>query len=155
MKPPPAPLHRMLYRVAHGLRRLYWRVRRPTVNGVRVLALDARGRLLLVRHAYGSTLWMPPSGGLGRGEDPAIAAARELAEETGCSLRGALFLALSEEDLHGARNRVHIVRGEAQGQPRPDHREIIAARFFALDALPAEMPASLAKQLRKWLAPPA
>lgn len=148
----PAPLQRTLYRFAHGLRRLHWQLRRPTVDGVRVLALDARGRLLLVRHVYGSGLWMPPSGGLGRGEDPAAAATRELAEETGCTLRGARVLAICEEDLHGARNHVRLVLGQAEGEPRPDRREIIAARFFGLDALPEEMSAGYAERVREWLA---
>ena len=155
MKLLPAPLHRTLYRLAHALRRLFWRVRRPTVHGVRILALDAQGRLLLVRHAYGSALWMPPSGGLAPGGDPVATAARELAEETGCTLRDARLVAVIEENLHGARNRVHVVRGRARDAPRPDRREIIAARFFPLDALPSDMPPGTAEAARCWLPPPA
>lgn len=152
MNPLPAALHRTLYRLAHALRRLFWRVWRPTVNGVRILALDPEGRVLLVRHAYGSDLWMPPSGGLPSGADSAATAARELAEETACELRNPRLVAVIEEDLHGARNRVHIVAGETRDQPRPDRREIIAADFFALDALPPDMPPGMAEGVRQWLA---
>lgn len=125
-----------------------WKLRRPRVDGVRVLARDPAGRVLLVRHSYGTAKWMAPGGGLRRGEDPLVAAARELREETGCRLIGARLAAVVEENLHGARNRVHVVTGSAAGAPVPDGREIIAARFFAVDRLPpAHAPAGLATQI--------
>jgi 8-oxo-dGTP pyrophosphatase MutT (NUDIX family) len=49
-----------------------------------VLVFDADGRVLLVRHTYGDRRrWELPGGWVQRGEDPAVAAARELAEEVG------------------------------------------------------------------------
>jgi hypothetical protein len=39
---PPAP-HRAALRQAHRLRKLWWRWRKPRIEGVRVLALDAAG----------------------------------------------------------------------------------------------------------------
>lgn len=113
-----------------------------------MLAFDDAGGLLLVRHSYGSRKWLPPGGGLGRGEEPLLAAMRELVEETGCLLEQARLVAQREEVLHGAINRVHLVVGQAQGLPRPDMREIVEARFFSLDALPAEVPRALAE----WIA---
>ena len=88
----PAPAHRAALRLAHALRRRWWRLRGARLAGCRVLALDAAGRVLLVRHSYGSDLWMPPGGGLARGEDAVAAAVRELREETGCRLVGAHLL---------------------------------------------------------------
>ena len=70
----PAPAHRTVLRIAHGLRLRWWRMRKPRLAGCRVLALDREDRVLLVRHSYGSGKWMPPGGGLTRGED-ALAAA--------------------------------------------------------------------------------
>ena len=122
--------------MAHLARLQLWKVRRPTLLGVRVLALDAQGRVLLVRHSYGSGNWMPPSGGLRPGESPLDTAVRELAEETGCVLADPLVALEIEERLHGARNRVHVVTGTTAGTPRADGREIVEAAFFALDALP-------------------
>lgn len=149
----PAPLHRALYRLGHFARRQVWKIRRPTVWGVRVLALDPQGRVLLVRHSYGSRKWMPPGGGLRDGEDPVAAAARELMEETGCTLSDARLAVMAEEDLHGASNKVHVVVGRTEGQPRPDGREIVEAQFFALDALPEQLPKGLAEGIRIWAAP--
>lgn len=148
----PAPLHRALYRAAHAIRVKIWRLWRPRLDGVRILALDADERILLVRHSYGSDKWMPPGGGLKSGEDPVAAAVRETLEETGCVLVGARLLTVSTEELHGSHNVVRVVRGAAGGEPRADGREIVEARFFALDDLPRHMPRGLAEEIRRWVA---
>ena len=147
----PRRLHRSAYRIAHGLRLVWWRLRRPRIHGCRVLAFDAEGRVLLVRHSYGSTRWMAPGGGMKAGEDPLLAAARELGEEVGCALAGAWLLAVVEEPLSGATNVVHIVAGTLVGAPQPDGREIVAAGCFAAEALPADLPQTLRRDLPAWL----
>lgn len=147
----PAPLHRAGLRLAHGVRRRWWRIRTPRLSGCRIIALDAAGQVLLIRHSYGSDKWMPPGGGLARGEDPLVAACRELREETGCELQGAHHIELVQEDLHGAGNHVHIVGGLALGQAAADRREIMEAAFFAADALPQALAPRLHKQLPLWI----
>ena len=117
-----------------------------------MLALDAQGRVLLVRHAYGPPKWMPPGGGMKRGEDPIPASQRELAEELGCTLANPRVVAQSVDTLHGAGNVLHIVAGQCLGTPRPDQREIIEARFFAPDALPQDAVRGLDTLLVRWLA---
>ena len=114
----PAPLHRAGLRLAHALRRRWWRLARVRLNGCRVLAFDEAGRILLIRHSYGSGNWMLPGGGIARGEDPLAAALRELAEEVGCMLHRAQLLAVVEEPLYGTVNRVHLVCGTIEGAPR-------------------------------------
>ena len=148
----PAPLHRAALRLAHALRRTWWRVARRPVNGCRVLAFDEAGRVLLIRHSYGSGDWMLPSGGLRRGEDPVAAARRELAEETGCALAGAILIGVHEEPLHGTVNHVHLVAGRARGEPREDNREVIACGFFAAGRLPTPRAPGLDSQQADWAA---
>ena len=147
----PAPLHRTGLRMAHAIRLRWWRIRSPRLAGCRVIALDSEGRVLLIRHSYGSDRWMPPGGGLARGEDPVTAAQRELREETGCRLEHARMLAQTSEDLHGAANLVHIVAGITRDAAIADGREIIEAAFFAIDDLPEAMPPRLRARLPDWV----
>lgn len=148
----PPRLHRLALRAAHGLRIRWWRIRRPVVQGCRVLAFDAEGRVLLIRHSYGSDKWTLPGGGLGRGEDPVAAGMREFAEETGCALIDARIFTVVEEPLFGATNRVHFITGTALGSPKPDGREVIALGFHAPDALPQPLAGRITEGIDQWLA---
>lgn len=148
----PAPAHRWALRGAHGLRRIWWLLRRPRLEGCRVLAVDGAGRVLLVRHSYGKAHWMPPGGGMKRGEDPLATAMREFSEEIGCPLGDPRVVEVTVEPLHGATNRVHVVLGRCLGTPRPDRREIIEAVFFAPDALPGDLMPALHGRIEGWLA---
>ena len=147
----PAPAHRVVLQIAHGVRRRWWFVRRPRLSGCRVLAFDMEGRVLLVRHSYGSGKWMPPGGGLQRGEDPLAAAERELLEETGCTLQWAAQIEFAEERLHGTGNFVHVIAGDTRDAPLADGREIIEARFFAATQLPEAMPRLFRARLPEWI----
>jgi 8-oxo-dGTP pyrophosphatase MutT (NUDIX family) len=148
----PAPLHRFALRWAHRARVIWWRWRKPTLTACRVLAFNAEGQVLLVRHAYGSARWMPPGGGIKSGEDPLLAAAREFREELGCALIAPRLVAVTLDRFHGAGNKVYVVSGLCQGAPRPDQREIIEAGFFPPDALPHDTVATVAAQMPQWIA---
>jgi 8-oxo-dGTP pyrophosphatase MutT (NUDIX family) len=145
----PSGVHRAGLRLAHALRRRWWRITKPTLHGVSVAAFDKQARVLLVRHSYGTGRWAMPGGGIRRGEDPAIAAAREFAEELGVTVTDLAPVAVLEEDLHGARNRVHLFTGTLAGLPKPDGRELLAAAFFPPDALPTPCSATVAPRLAR------
>ena len=134
----PRSVHRAGYRVAHRLRKLWWRMRRPIMHGVSIIARNQDGALLLVRASYGAQLWQFPGGGVEHGEDPCIAAMREFHEETGLALRDPQLLGQQVEKLHGATNIVHVVTGHGSGEPEVDGREIVAAHWFDAAALPED-----------------
>lgn len=110
--------------------------------GVRGVALDARGRVCLVRHTYVRG-WHLPGGGVEIGENAVDAMVREFREEAEVVVEAADTLR-----LHGffrstaAAGRDHIAVYAAPAftllGPKAPDREIAESDFFALDALPKE-----------------
>jgi ADP-ribose pyrophosphatase YjhB (NUDIX family) len=135
----PAPLHRALLRLAHGLRKRWRRLAKRPSGGVSVIATDEAGRVFLVRHGYGSGRWSLPGGGLGRDEEPRACAEREIREELGCALADVALVARFDEVLHGAPHRAFVFTARFVGEPRADGREVIETGWFALDALPPDL----------------
>lgn len=149
----PGPLHRLALRRAHGLRLWWWRKSGRTVRGCNVIAANAHGHVLLVRHSYhASGVWMLPGGGLGVGESPVDAACRELAEEVRCTLAGPHHLGTFTLDRSGWTNVIEVVAGTTTDLPRPDGREIAEARFFDPHALPHPNGGSAQTIIASWLA---
>lgn len=64
-----------------------WRVTRGQTLGVRGIARDDAGQVLLVRHSYAPG-WMFPGGGVERGDTLEAALAREFDEEVGLTIVG-------------------------------------------------------------------
>ncbi len=136
------PIH-IAYRAAQALRMLWWRIARPHVHGAKVVVLGPDCTVLLIRHSYASSnLWMLPGGGVQRGEDAEVAAAREVREETGIALTGIRLHGEFLERARGARNHISVFVGEAAGEPSCDGREILAAAWHPLDTLPANIAAA-------------
>lgn len=137
---------RLLYR----LRRLWIALRRPLSVGVRVLALDPQGRVLLVRHSY-MPGWYLPGGTVDRGEKVAAAARRELAEETGLDTVPVLrLMGLYGRFSGGASDHVAVFVAEGvEGAPRADGLEILEAQFFPLGTLPAELSPATRRRLEE------
>ncbi len=147
----PAPLHRLLLRVAHRVRRRFRRTFRFRLEGATLVARDIAGQVLLVRHSYGSGQWTLPGGGSRKNEDPAVTIRREIREELGFELTDLEKIATFEEVLSGAPHTAHIFAAELSAEPVPDGREIVEAQFFAHDALPPGLSPLTKARLAAWL----
>jgi 8-oxo-dGTP pyrophosphatase MutT (NUDIX family) len=124
--------------LAFRLRRRLWALLRLRTRGVKVMLFDPEGALLLVRHGYGrSDLYLLPGGGIQMFEPPERAARREIREELGCGVDGLVLVSTHFSAAEGKRDTVHLFTARPVGAPKPDGFELIEARFFPLDALPA------------------
>src|SRR5439155_6843893 len=125
-----------IYQLAIWLRGGVWRLRRPTLLGVRALIVRD-GAVLLVRHRSGRQPWALPGGGVERSERLAEAARREAREETGAAVRVEGLLGVYDRFGDRISNYVAVFVCTALGEPRPPRSlEIAEARFFTLERLP-------------------
>ncbi|VVT09466.1 NUDIX hydrolase [Erythrobacter sp. EC-HK427] len=133
----PAPLHRLGLQWAHRVRRQFRKIVRPDLFGVAVLLRDEAGRVLLVRHSYGPDGWALPGGGIGRHDDPAEGARREMREELGCELQELALLRTFSEAISGAAHTGHLFTARPAREPVVDGRELAEARWFVVEELAA------------------
>lgn len=118
--------------------RVWWRLSRAMTLGVRTIAEDGEGRVLLVRHTYIKG-WHFPGGGVEHGETAVEAAIRELEEEGGVAATAPLALAgFYSNAPHFPNDHVALYRAPAwtKSAATPDPSEIADFGFFARDALP-------------------
>ena len=110
------------------------------VDGVAVLALDDRNNVLTVtqyRYVIGKPLLEIPAGKLEPGEDPVVAALRELKEETGASPVEFIPMGrlLASPGCYGEVLWLFLARGLTQGQSDPDEDEFLSVERIPFSAL--------------------
>jgi ADP-ribose pyrophosphatase YjhB (NUDIX family) len=141
-----------IYALAIWLRDGVWRLRRPTLVGVRALIVRD-GAVLLVRHRHGARPWALPGGGVERYERMAEAARREAREETGAIVRVERLLGMYERFGDGISNYVAVFVCAPLSEPRPPRSlEVAEARFFPLDRLPTGADLGTCRRVAEYLA---
>ena len=113
-------------------------VRHP--GGVAVVPVDDNGYVYMVRQyriPYDKILLEVPAGKLDKGENPDVAAERELREETGLSTQNLTFMGcfypsvgFCDENLH-----MYLATGLSQGATDPDEDEFVDVEKIHIDTI--------------------
>ena len=141
-------------------RSAFWFVRRPigllvrNSHRTRVLVICGN-EYLLVKHWLGDNSWMLPGGGAHRGEEPVVAAQRELREEIGLKVPLERF---DHRGLHFCRDGIfkfsydlYIVRVAKQPELSLQRIEILSASWFKrTDQPPAKRCPEIDVALAHW-----
>lgn len=119
---------------------LMLRVTKGLTFGIRGFVTDADGGVLLVRHSYVPG-WHLPGGSVDPGETAAEAVVREVREETAVEAAGPLrLMSVHFNKAMAGRDHVAVYHVPVWRQPSPfvPNREILEARFFSMEDLPAD-----------------
>lgn len=122
--------------------------------GVRVIACNGEGEILLVRHGYVDG-WHLPGGGVERGQTMEQAALRELEEETGYRpLSGLQICGVCFNRHASPRDHVAVFRcdGVEQVSVFKPNREIAETGFFPPDNLPDGTTSGTRSRIAEWQA---
>lgn len=125
-----------LAKCVHFVRRLQWRVARPTTVGVRLLAVK-EGRVLLVKHTYLDS-WYLPGGGVQPGETLREAVIREAAEEAGAGLGDLKLFGVYSNFLEGKSDHIVVFLCEEFSWRKMRSGEIECVDCFAFGELPED-----------------
>lgn len=120
---------------------------------VRAVVVNQKDEILLVRSWFGHQKWSLPGGGIGRNERVENAAARELKEETGITVKSSEFKPLGQfinADSY-APFTINCQIAHVKNHPiKIKHLrrlEILDSAWFALDSLPVKRSATVDKAL--------
>lgn len=117
----------------------YSRVTRGMTLGVRGVAIDGDGRVLLVKHTYLHGWWLP-GGGIERGQTAEAALTREMREETGLIVEGRpLLVSVHANERFFRGDHVLVYRIDRFSMTdRTGHGEIAEIGWFDPAALPED-----------------
>lgn len=131
-----SPIRQTLEPFITPLFRQWWRLSRGMTLGVRGIAVDAQGRVLLVRHTYMKG-WYLPGGGVESRETAHDALVREMAEEGGVEVIGARLAGFFANGPAFPNDHVVLYRIEDwRACAHASESEIAERGFFDLAALP-------------------
>lgn len=141
----------VLLRIADRLRRIVWRIFGPRTVGVRGLVADGEGRVLLVRHSYGTPAWHLPGGGVKRREGLADALRRELREEAGIEVTGPVRLLGTYTNLRqGKSDHISVFVVTSWRAHEASDVEIAEKGFYSPSALPEGATPGTRRRLGEW-----
>lgn len=142
-------LIRIFYLLSFFIQKKYQSIMGIRTFGARVVVINEKGELLLVKHTYFSG-WHFPGGGVEKGESPREAAIREVREEAGIIAKESpsifdcyLNKMMGVDDIVS----LYILKNfECQSFKSS---EILEAKWFALENLPTDLSGATKRRIHE------
>lgn len=138
-----------------ALERTYHKLRKPTTLGVKIIAMDDEGGVMLVKHTYRPG-WHLPGGKVDTYEPAIVAAQRELREETGLltTLNDLAFVGFYSNFTEHKSDHIAVFatrRFERDAAWKRRGFEISHAEMFRIDDFPDDTSGSTRKRVEEFL----
>ncbi len=137
-----------IYKFAKRILRLYYWIVRPTTVGVRVIAVNQSGEVLLVQHKDDGLHYIP-GGGVKKGETLVHAISREVKEECHVKLYN-ITVAAAYTNFYENKND-HIILFTATCDEKPQcGSEVCEAGFYPINKLPINLSVGTSKRINEY-----
>jgi ADP-ribose pyrophosphatase YjhB (NUDIX family) len=138
--------------VRNALFHTWFLLTRPMTLGARVMLINDKGEVCLIKHGYVAG-WQLPGGGVDTGETIGAAAIRELAEEAGMQPTAPLQLFAVYKNIKTSK-RDHVALYVCRNADpisgfKINGIEIIGCDFFAPDHLPEDVTGSARRRIEE------
>ncbi|MFA6322329.1 MAG: NUDIX hydrolase [Candidatus Buchananbacteria bacterium] len=139
-------MKRIFYKLVNPIRKLYWFVFRPKTAGVKVL-VEYDERILMIKNAYGKSIWTFPGGAVKKNELPENAAKREVAEEVGLKLHELISIGQIQSTREHKKDTIYCYSASSTNEKvEIDPSEIQTFNWFNKNELPSEI-SSIAQEI--------
>lgn len=133
-----------LYRVA----KIVWKVTKPVTTGVRLLLIKD-GKVLLVKHTYQDS-WYLPGGGVKKGETFEAAAKREFSEELGGCLKEFMLFGVYNNFFESKNDTIVVFLCSDFEFTGKTDGEIESFELFNIDNLPEKISPGSRKRINEY-----
>lgn len=139
----------LLYKIASGIRRIYWFIFRPKTTGVKCL-IEHDDNYLFIKQTYGSRMynWNLPGGGVEKNESIESAVKREVFEEVDIALSDVVELKKYTSNFEYKVDTVYCFYSKVTTKNTViDKKEILDAQWFPKNNLPENISRSIKESL--------
>ena len=142
------PIYKIIYNIAHTVRKAYWVLFKPKTFGVKALILNPGNRheVLMIQTSYGSKLWNLPGGGYNpKRETAENAIQRELRQELSVTSVGVLPLGEYNTNTEGKHDSVTLFLAHINDVELSMSGEVLKKKWFPIGEVMQDNVAKVAR----------
>ncbi|MDD2807086.1 MAG: NUDIX domain-containing protein [Patescibacteria group bacterium] len=141
---------KIFYKLIIPLRKFYWFIFRPKTTGVKVI-VKYNEDVLMIKNAYGKSIWTFPGGAVEKSELPEDAAAREVMEEVGIKVSGVKKIGQLLNTREYKKDTIYCYVAITTGKTvQTDPNEIRECKWFNKNKLPSEISSIAREAISLW-----